>query len=149
VKASLLFLQKFTEKEQAVFDRKCARARAEVEAKYADEIKAETNRLNEAIEVAKALDPERRRLLQRELSDFHKRMQESIAAESRILLKERFPYPIFLCEAEKVGITGTGETDENELFPNDNSPSGVALTSLELYQEFRLNPKRFFLTEEA
>src|SRR2546422_938692 len=38
VKASLLFLQKFTEQEQAEFDKKKAEAQAEVETKYKDEI---------------------------------------------------------------------------------------------------------------
>ena len=36
VKASLLFLGKFTEKEQADFDKKQAAARKDVDAKYAD-----------------------------------------------------------------------------------------------------------------
>ena len=64
-------------------------------------------------------------------------MAETIAAETRALLKERFPYRIFLYEAEKVGITATGEPDQNELFPNDNLPAGVAKTALEHYREFR------------
>lgn len=34
-------------------------------------------------------------------------------------------YPIFLYEAEKVGITATGEPDANELYPNDRMPTGM------------------------
>ncbi len=72
-------------------------------------------------------------------------MAETTAAEARALLKQRFRYPIFLYEAKKVGITATGEPDENELFPNDSQPQG-SKTCLELYQEFRRSPADFFLT---
>ena len=47
------------------------------------------------------------------------------SAEARALLKVRFDYPIFLYEAEKVGITATGEPDANELYPNANMPAGM------------------------
>lgn len=147
VKASLLFLQKFTEKEKDDFDRKQAKADAEVKAKHAKAMATETARLDSAIAAAKAArDADQRKALQRELADFEKEMAETIAREARALLKERFPYPIFLYEAEKVGITATGEQDQNELVPNDNVPSGVTKTCLELYQEFRRDPKPFFLT---
>lgn len=148
VKASLLFMQKFTKREQASFDAKNAKARAEVEARYKADITAETKRLNDAIEAAKqARDADKRKTLQRELADYEKRMADTITAETRALLKERFPYPIFLYEAEKVGITATGDADQNELVPNDNLPAGLAKTCLELYREFRRDPKAFFLTE--
>ena len=148
VKASLLFLQKFTEQEQSDFDTKHIKAIAEVKAKHADAISTETARLEAAIAVAKAArDTEKRKALQKELADYEKRMAENIAKETRALLKERFPYPIFLYEVEKVGITATGEQDQNELVPNDNQPPGITKTCLELYQEFRRNPEPFFLTE--
>ncbi|HHU16138.1 MAG TPA: hypothetical protein GXZ62_13230, partial [Lentisphaerae bacterium] len=67
--------------------------------------------------------------------------------ETRALLKERFPYPIFLYEAEKVGITATGEQDQNELYPNDNLPPEVTRTAVELYQDFRRDPTPFFIEE--
>jgi type I restriction enzyme M protein len=148
VKASLLFLQKFTEEEKTDFDSKHTEANTEVRTKYADAIAVETTRLEIAIEAAKgARDTENRKALQKELNDYAKQMAITIATETRALLKEHFPYPIFLYEAEKVGITATGEQDQNELFPNDNLPPGVTKTCLELYQEFRLNPKPFFLRE--
>ncbi len=119
-----------------------------MKAKHADAIATETARLEAAIAAAKeARDTEKRKTLQKELADYEKRMAETIAKETRALLKERFPYPIFLYEAEKVGITATGEQDQNELVPNDNQPPGITKTCLELYQEFRRNPKPFFLTE--
>ena len=60
--------------------------------------------------------------LTRQLADYRKRMAETIAAESRVLLKERRNYPVFLYEAGKVGITATGEPDQNELYPNERKP---------------------------
>ena len=148
VKASLLFLQKFTEKEQADFDAKHREANAEVKAKHADAIATETKRIQDAVAVAKeAGETEKRKALQKELTDYEKRMAETITTETRALLKERFPYPIFLYEAEKVGITATGEQDQNELVPNDNMPPGITKTCLEIYQEFRRNPKPFFIGE--
>jgi type I restriction enzyme M protein len=148
VKASLLFLQKFTVKEQTDFEAKHARARSEVEAKYEGEIAAETMRLENAIAAAKdARDMVQRKGLQAKLADFRKRMEITIATETRRLLKERFPYPIFLYEAERVGITATGDADLNELFPNKHQPLGLSKTCLELYREFRRNPKDFLVTE--
>lgn len=88
-------------------------------------------------------------MLQRELADYQKRIAETIATETRVLLKERFLYPIFLYEAEKVGITTTGDADQNELFPNDNQPRDLSKTCLELYREFRRDPKGFFLAEAS
>ena len=52
------------------------------------------------------------------------------------LLRERFDYPIFMYQAEKVGISATGGEDENELYPNERQPDDCATTCLELYREF-------------
>ena len=46
--------------------------------------------------------------------------------------KEDFDYPIFMCEAEHVGITSTGEEDTNDF-------SEI----LEQYLNFRENPSEF------
>ena len=71
-------------------------------------------------------------------------MEERIKIEARALLKERFPYAVFLYEAEKVGITSTGEADQNELYPNPNQLSGTeGKTCLELYRAFVRDPKPF------
>jgi type I restriction enzyme M protein len=146
VKASLLFMQKFTEKEQADFDKKHANARAEIEGKYKETIASETQRLEQAIAVAKqACDAGQRKALQKELKDCRKRMAGTIAVEARALLKQRFRYPIFLYEAENVGITTTGDADQNELVPNDRLSQGVSKSCLEAYQEFRRDPKVFLL----
>ncbi len=148
VKASLLFIQKFTEEEKADFDAKKKAAEAEVEEKHAPEIRAETERLENEIKAMKKFgfggvvkDK------QKELKDYLKRKETEKKAEARALLKERFPYPIFLYEAEKVGITATGEEDQNELYPNQNVPPDIDKTCYELYREFRKSPEAFFIQE--
>lgn len=147
VKASLLFLQKFSSKEQADFDRKHVLARKEINDKYAKAVAAEVERLERAItDAKKGGNADLRKAHQRELLDYQKRMAEVIATETRALLKERFPYPIFLYQAEKVGITATGEADQNELVPNDRLPAGLAKSCLESFQAFRLDPSSFLLT---
>ena len=144
VKASLLFLGKFTEEEAADFGSKREAANAEVAAKYAGEIAKETARLEAVIMAAKETkNSDARKTAQRELADYRKRMQETQTLEARTLLKERFDYPIFLCEAEKVGITATGEPDANELYTNDRIPMGIKSekTCIEVYRQFRKSPE--------
>ncbi len=144
VKCSLLFLQKYTEKEKESFDKTYAQAKAEIEAKYADEIAKETERLEAAIVVAKKdKDIENRKVLQKELREYLKLMDVKKTPESRQLLKDRFDYPIFMYEAEKVGISATGEEDLNELYPLDNNPKDIEKTCLEWYREFLVDPEKF------
>jgi type I restriction enzyme M protein len=143
VKASLLFMQKFTAKEHDDFDAKEAKARKEVEAKHAGVSAKETKRLEAAI--ASAKDAGQRKALQKELIDYQKRIDEEIASETRSLLKERFPYLIFLYEAERVGITATGDSDQNELVPNANQPPNISKTCLDLYRDFQRDPKSFII----
>ena len=142
VKASLLFLRKYTDEEKERFDQTYATAKAEINAKYADEIAKETQRLEDAIAVAKEnKDAEKRKALQKELKDYLKQMEGKKAAESRQLLKERFDYPIFMYEAEKVGLSATGDEDQNELYPNANQPEGLEKTCVEWYREFLADPE--------
>jgi type I restriction enzyme M protein len=144
VKASLLFLQKYNNEEKDRFDQTYADAKAEIEAKYADEIAKETKRLEDVIAEAKEnKDTESRKALQKELKDYLKQMGEKKTTESRQLLKERFDYPIFMYEAEKVGISATGEEDQNELYPNANQPKGIEKTCFEWYREFLTDPNGF------
>lgn len=144
VKCSLLFLQKFTEDEQQQFHETYATAKAEIEAKYADEIKEERERLDgEIVTAKKKKDTEKRKSLQKELNDYLKAMEVRQITEARQLLKERFDYPIFMYEAEKVGISATGEEDLNELYPNDRQPADCDKTCLEWYREFLADPSAF------
>jgi type I restriction enzyme M protein len=149
VKASLLFLGKFTEEEQSDFDKKRAAAKADIEAKYAPSIAAETGRLKAAIEVAKQVkDKDAKKQAEVELREYLKQMDDTTTREARALLKERFNYPVFLYEAKKVGITATGEPDDNELYANANLPAGMKPedTCLSLYRRFRKNSKDFLLS---
>jgi type I restriction enzyme M protein len=144
VKASLLFLQKYTSEEKEQFDKIYADAKAEIDSKYAAEIAKETQQLEDAIIKAKGnKDVESRKSLQKELKNYTKQMKEKKATESRQLLKERFDYPIFMYEAEKVGISATGEEDQNELYPNANLPKEIERTCLEWYREFMADPRVF------
>lgn len=148
VKASLLFMQKFTDAEKASFDSTKVTALRETRDKYAAEMNEETTRLEALIETAKQQrDADARKAAQKELADYMKRMEEKIRTEARALLKERFAYPIFLYEAESVGITATGEEGPNELYPGKNFPAELDKSCLELYREFRENPEAFMLGE--
>lgn len=144
VKASLLFLQKYTDEEKERFDQTYATAKSESETKYADEIAKETQRLEDAI--VKAIenkDAEKRKALQKELKDYLKQMEGKKAVESRQLLKERFDYSVFMYEAEKVGISATGEEDQNELYPNANQPEGIVKTCLDWFRKYLIDPTEF------
>ena len=144
VKCSLLFLQKYTIEQKQQFDDTCALAKAEIDEKYADEITAETERLETSIDNAKEeKDTDGRRELQKELKAYLKKMDDKKTAESRQLLKERFDYSIFMYEAEKVGITATGEEDQNELYPQSNQSKDKEKTCLEWYREFLADPEAF------
>jgi len=146
VKASLLFMRKFTEAEKTDFDTKRDTATAETHAKYAAEITATIAKLKLGIEKAKKdRDTDRRKQLQAELRLYERNMESKMQAKARALLKEHFAYSIFLYEAEHIGITATGETDRvpNELFPNDYTPEGIEKTAMELYRDFQADPDAF------
>ena len=81
--------------------------------------------------------------MQKELKGYLKEMEAKQITEARQLLKERFDYPIFMYEAEKVGISATGEEDQNELYPNSNQPQEIEKTCLEWYREFLSDPEAF------
>lgn len=147
VKASLLFMQKFTIDEQSDFDIKKARSRAELEMEFASEIALENARLENAFTAAKVEgNGERQKMLKKELKGYNKDIADKVSMKTRLRLKEQFPYPIFLYEAEKVGINATGEADQNELIPNDKLPASVTKSCLELYQDFKRNPASFLFT---
>jgi type I restriction enzyme M protein len=143
VKASLLFLQKFTEEEQIDFKKKKSEARAKIEGKYEKEMTEHIAFLEAEIESVKKERNQRAEVMKK-LKAYRREMEDKITRGSRILLKERFNYPIFLFEADKVGITATGEADQNELYPNPDMPPGIEKTCVEFYREFQQNPERFF-----
>jgi type I restriction enzyme M protein len=145
VKCSILFLEKFTAEEEKRFHAVRNKARYDITKKHQSKINEEHARLEAAMEAAKKTDRARLADLRKELAAFDRQMEDTITTESRAQLKQRFDYPVFLYEAEKVGISATGEPDLNELYPNDRVPSGIQKTCLELYREFRKDPQPFFV----
>jgi type I restriction enzyme M protein len=148
VKASLLFLQKFTEKEQREFDKKKTQARAEIEAQYEQEIEDTLADFQAKIQSAQN-DKKHKAELTKDMRIYEREMHDKLNREARALLKGRFNYQIFLYGAEKVGITATGEDDQNELYSNENVPPGIEKTAVQLYQEFSRKPKSFLLEKVA
>jgi type I restriction enzyme M protein len=146
VKCSILFVDKFTDAEADRFEKVRNKAVHDTTKKHQPAIDAEHARIEEAMAKAKETkDRARTSELRKELAVFDKKMAETIATESRVILKQRFDYPVFLYEADKVGISATGEPDLNELYPNDRVPAGIEKTCLELYREFRQDPTPFFV----
>ena len=65
--------------------------------------------------------------------------------------EERFAYPVFLYDAEHVGITATGEQDTCGLYHSTTLglPTGILPqdTALEQYRRFGQSPESFMLSE--
>lgn len=136
VKASLVFMQKFTVAEAASFAAVRAEAEAEVDAELAPQIKGETQRLRQEIKyAADSGEKKREKSLRAELKAYRKRMEEVRAREVRRLIKDRFDYDVFFFDAERVGITATGEQDACELFESEalGLPAGVGNEDTALY----------------
>jgi type I restriction enzyme M protein len=146
VKCSLLFLQKFTTEQASQYTALSAAALAEVTEEHRPALEAERQRVVTAIATAKAAkDNAQQKILKAELVTFEKRLTEQITAQSRQLVKTRFDYPVFLYEAEKMGLSATGEPDANELYPNPRLPAGITVTALEQYRAFEKDPTPFFV----
>ena len=123
VKTSLLFMQKFTEEESKKWLGFLDQKQNEILAKQ----KKEREALEEILKDRKAGKEKKKeaKAKMRELDDFAQ-------SESRRLARADFDYPIFMCEAERVGISSTGEEDKNEL------PQ-----ILEEYAKFQKDPKKY------
>lgn len=146
VKCSILFVDKFTVEEEKHFNAVRNKALHDTRKKHQPAIDKEHARIEAAMDEAReAKDRIKLAELRKELAAYDKQMEDTITTEARALLKQRFDYPVFLYEAEKVGISATGEPDLNELYPNDRVPAGVEKTCLELYQDFRKDPSPFFV----
>lgn len=139
VKASLLFWQRFSTDEQERFNRTDREAEAEIRAKHQPAIDSKVAEFDDRIAAAKeAKDTTARKEAERERRAFLTKMETQITEERRRLLRERFNYPIFMYDAQRVGITATGEPDANELYPNERVPSEIPTgqTAIELYEAF-------------
>ncbi|EDZ43441.1 type I site-specific deoxyribonuclease [Rhodobacteraceae bacterium HTCC2083] len=141
VKCSLLFLKKFTSEEEEKFAGIRKASFSEVDEKYFFEIDEETKRLKDEIEDAKSTSGKTKRtVLQKELREYLKRMNNLKSDEARQLAKSRFPYSIFMYEAEHVGISATGEEDTNELGPGTKLPENVTRSCIEWYEIYKNDP---------
>lgn len=126
VKASLLFLQKFNEHETAKWQGLLAKHRTALE----HEQQKEQEKLTDVTSERKG-NKEKKKEAKKKL----KKMDTSLDAESRKRARADFDYPIFMCEAEHVGITSTGETGDN--VPNELPDI------LDQYKTFLANPEAF------
>lgn len=170
VKTSLLFLRKFSVAEQSQYDAWAEQThadardarRAEIEAleatlakpfaKQADFL-AGLKKPTAAQKAAASVEAretnegtkEQKKLAARTLRD----IASEVELDARRRLRKKARYPIFMYEADRVGITATGAADDNELFPNPRIPAGVTKTALELYREFVQDPKTFLDAAQA
>lgn len=116
VKCSILFLQKFSEDEQAQWDNLLKSHKQNLEQEHKNEL----DLLNEIIDYRKQkgekiakYNSEDKKRAKKELKELNERIEKEALAKTKI----DFDYPIFMAEPESVGITSTGETGEN--VPND------------------------------
>jgi len=123
VKTSLLFLNKFTEEESKQWQKVLEAKRKAILAEQAKE----REKLEETTKDRKA-GKEAKKEANAKLKELDRFLRE----ESRKQARADFDYPIFMCEAEHVGITTTGEEDQNEL-------PQIA----EEYKKFLSDPKGF------
>lgn len=104
VKASLVFLKKFTDDEREQYDSFVARAQKEIEADYADEI--------QQVENAYIMKEIKTKALRRKQI---KAIELKKQADVKALVKKLFDYRIPIAKVEKAGITATGNKCDNEL----------------------------------
>ncbi len=121
VKTSLLFMHKFTESESKTWASLLEEKNKEILGKQNKERKA----LEDIIKDQKA-DKNKKKEAKAKM----KKLDEFVQSESRSLARIEFDYPIFMCVAEHVGISSTGEEDVSE-FPE----------ILREYKKFKKNPK--------
>lgn len=126
VKTSVLFLKKFTQEE--------AQKWIETLQKHKDEVFADQKVEREKIAVIlkdKKAEVDKRLEARAKLKELDKQVEE----QGRRRARADFDYPIFMAEAEKAGITATGETGDN--VPND-LPS-----ILGQFTAFKKDPQKF------
>ncbi|NDK08354.1 N-6 DNA methylase [Candidatus Gracilibacteria bacterium] len=100
VKSSIIFLQKFSEKEKLSYEI----ISKEINDKYKIEIEKTEKEFNEKIKVANKDD---KKLLKSEL----KGLIDELVLKAKKEVKKAFNYPIFMAEVTNSGITSTGATD--------------------------------------
>lgn len=118
VKPSLLFFRKFTESEAVEYKQICDQANAEIQAKYADKLKALDATI--AMKAEKGISKEDKaelKVAQRQAKADKKALLGKMVFEVKLLVKERWNYQIPIAQVEKAGISSTGAPCDNELIP--------------------------------
>lgn len=105
VKPSILFLKRFTEKDQQEYNKTAKAVAQEIEAMHASEIEEISSSLQDNITAE-----EKKLLYQRK-----KQLHQKIENEKEHLLKTRMNYDIPMAKVNKAGIGSRGEVVENEL----------------------------------
>jgi type I restriction enzyme M protein len=123
VKASLIFLTKFTEQENKQWKECIEQSKKDLTIHQ----KEERDSLNAIIKSIKSLKIDKEAAKKK-----IKLLDKIVETNGRHNAKQNFNYFIFMYQAEHVGITSTGEEDENEL-------PKIA----EQYKKFRQNPELF------
>lgn len=129
VKTSLLFMKKFTEEESERWQNILELKRKEIET----EQKKERSDIEIVLKNKKATKEDKK-----EAKANLKILDEFLFEESRKRARVDFDYPIFMCEADAVGITSTGEEGKNEL------PE-----ILEAYRKFYKDPLKYAENKES
>jgi len=163
VKTSLLFLRKFSELEAANWKRVSEEEENAERARRKPELDAQKSILaiakpkmaafappsgaSKSVAEAAALQFEAAlKAHSQSVADAKKKIKEisgEIVELARKSARARCSYPIFYYDAAKVGITSTGEADDNELFPNPRAKAGEP-TALELFREHQAAHAQFF-----
>lgn len=104
VKPSLVFMTKFTDAEEKVYEQTKQKVKLTLETKY----KAQTDKVKDEIKNAK---PAERKELSKQLKDLEILVETEIKQE----IKAQLDYQIPIIEVEKAGITTTGQVCENQL----------------------------------
>ena len=105
VKPSILFLKKYTDKEQLLYDDTTKNVKEEILKKYA----SEQQQIADALAIATT--PEEKKQLQQ----CKKQLRMKMESEKELLLKTRLNYDISMAKVNKAGIGSRGEVIENEL----------------------------------
>lgn len=166
VKTSLLFLRKFTTAEAANWDRLAKKALADEQARRKPDVDAQQTIVDRPGPIAADYPPAGKTRAAKEaaaasLNAAKESHRAAVAAarkrlkEIAVEVKERARrdarklcrYPIFFYEAQRVGITSTGESDDNELYPNPRAPQGS--TALEEFRRFKKDHEEFFGSQWA
>lgn len=155
VKSSILFLQKFSQKEQECFDSlmqthtQALRTRHKEELESLEAIMTYRRAKGEKEAKFNAEDKKQAKIKLKEL-------ESSIKKEAKNLTKIDFDYPIFMAEPEFVGITSTGEMGENvknelidsyevqknekgEVIKRELKQKGILSYFREFLEEYKLN----------